>query len=279
MNVKLPIIGLSLALSTLSVQLLNAEDSLKKARATSVQEILDSDNDLESTDPRFNLPINEVRDAYDYYVVLEPKERAIISARIPARVMKIYKWLGESFEEGEVLMQLDDTVYKPAVIRGEALVAKSEALVQAKQKLFQDKIASYLDLKEAEAVLANAQSELALARQQYEACQVVGPYRGKVVSVGIMPNEFAQIGQPIIEILSDKVFIARLLVDSTMLNQIKIGKKIKIRVRETGEDLEAVISRIGSSIEPSSGTIKVEAEIENRNRTLISGMTGVTRLE
>lgn len=279
MNLKLTIISVGLAVSYTFLQLIMADETLNDASAKSVQELLDTDIDAKDTDPRFNPISEEVHSAYDYYVVLEPKERAIISARIPARVMKIYKWLGESFEEGEVLMQLDDAIYKPAVIRGDALVAKAEALVQAKQKLFQDKIASYLDLKEAEAVLANALSELALARQQYEACQVIAPYRGKVVNVGIMPNEFAQIGQPIIEILSDKIFVARLLVDSKMMNHVKIGKKIRIRVRETQENLEAVISRIGSSIDPSSGTVKVEAEIKNVNRNLVSGMTGVTRLE
>lgn len=212
------------------------------------------------------------------YVILEPKDRAVISAEIASPVVRVFKLMGESFEEGDILMKLEDTIYKAAVLRGEALVVKGEALFNAKQQLFIDHISSLVELKDAEAQLASARAELALAQKQLRATTIRAPYRGKVVAVNLLPNELPQPGQPLIEILGDSVLVAKMLVDSMSLNDVKLGNKMDILIRETGQTVQAEIVRIGSVIDPASSTIKVDAEIDNSNRQLIAGMTGITTL-
>ena len=63
-------------------------------------------------------------------------------------------------------------------------------------------------------------------------------------------------------------------IRTSLYNHIKLGKEIKIDILETGKTITAKISRIGAVIDPSSATLRVEAEIDNRNGNLKAGMSG-----
>lgn len=213
-----------------------------------------------------------------FRVVLEPLHRTSLSAQVETPVVKITKRMGESFNGGDLLIQLDDAVYKAELTRAHATLLKAKTELDSKQRLFNDHVASLFEIKEAEANAAIAEAEVAKAQRNLDATRIVAPYKGKVVSLGIEEFELAQVGKILIELVEDQKLLANLLIPSSFLPKIAIGQAITITIKETGEPIVARITRIGSVIDPASSTIKIEAEIDNRDEKLKAGMSGTAIL-
>lgn len=213
-----------------------------------------------------------------FHVTLDPLHRTLLYAIIQSPVVKINRRLGESFKEGDVLIQLDDTVYKSNFNKASALVEKTKTELDAKTQLYNDKVASLFEVKDAEANVASAETDLAVAQRDLKATKIKAPYDGKVVSLQIEEHELPQTGKDLIEIVYDSTLMAETLIPSTLVTSIEIGMPLKINIKELNKDVDAKISHIGSVIDPTSQTIKIEAEIDNSNGELLAGMKGTVRI-
>lgn len=216
----------------------------------------------------------KVENESSFQVTIDPRHRTTLSAEIASPVEKIYKKMGESFKKGELLIKLNDVLFQSNLKKAEAAVEKGKVELDAKKQLFQDNVASLFELKDGESNLATAQADLALARRNLDGTAIFAPYDGKVISVDIEESETPQLGKSLIEVVDDKVLIARFLVPSSYLPKLSIGMPFQIVIKETGEKVPVKITRIGSVIDPSSGTVKIEADIDNTKDTLRTGMTG-----
>lgn len=214
-----------------------------------------------------------------YRVILTPRHRTTLSAQVPAAVTKITKKIGDSFKEGEILLQLDDTIFKAQEKRSQAHVEKGQALVAAQKQLYNDKIASLTELRTAESDLATAEAELAIASEAVKNCIFKAPYDGKIVAYNIEEWELAQVGDKLLDIVDDNVLIAKTLVLSKDLSRIKPGDTLTIKLDDTGETIKAEVSRVGAVIDPASSTVEVEADIDNKEGLFKSGSSGITILK
>lgn len=212
-------------------------------------------------------------------VTFEPVQRAILASQISSTVTKITKYLGEEFKTNDLLIQLDDTFYKANVEKGQAAFIRAKAALHAKQKLYKDSIASFFDVKDAEAALAQANAELALAQKQLDSCSVLAPFNGRVASLLIAEAELPQQGQPLIEVVGNEALLGKMLIDAMMWDKVAIDQTLNIKVVETGKTVQAKIIRIGPMIDLASSTIKVEALVERPDYDLFAGMTGTTTLD
>ena len=213
-----------------------------------------------------------------YRVVLAPRSSATLSSGVTSVVKSISKELGQSFEKGDVLVSLDETVFLANQLKTKSVLERAEAQLSAKQELFKDDVASLLELKDAEAQVASSQAEFALAKQQLEACQIVAPYSGRIANVFMSSHEIVQSGQELIKIVDDRILLAKMLVPSDEYKELSLGQSISIHIHETGMSVSGNISHIGASIDPASSMIKVYAEVTNGQDVLRSGMIGTTSM-
>lgn len=213
-----------------------------------------------------------------FQAILDPKHKTLLYAELNSSIRKIYKNIGESFEKGELLVQLGDEVVKGNLKKAEAKLEKAQIELEATQYLFLDELASLFELKEAEAKVAEAYAELTLEQKNLRATQIRAPYNGVVVQLKMEEYEFPQAGKELIEIIEDEILLVKLLIPSRILPKIQIGKPLTVHVSETGEIISANIARIGGMIDPSSSTILIEAEISNAERRLKAGMSGLVKI-
>lgn len=209
-----------------------------------------------------------------FQVTIDPRHRTSLSADVVSPVVRVNKKMGESFKKGELLVKLQDALFLSNMEKAEAALGKAQVELDAKKQLFHDNVASLFELKEGEVDVATAKADLALAKKNLEAATILAPYDGKVIAVDVEEFETPQLGKSLIEVVDDQVLVARFLVPSSFLPQLAVGLPFTIVVRETGESIPAKISRIGSVIDPSSATVKIEADIDNSPNKLRTGMTG-----
>jgi membrane fusion protein (multidrug efflux system) len=212
-------------------------------------------------------------------VILDPLHKTQLSAEVSSTVVRITKKMGERFDKGEILIQLDDAIFIAHQEEAAADLEKTKTNLSAKKQLFQQDSASLLQVKEAEADVAAAHAKLVLATQNVNACTILGPYNGKVVDISVEEFELAKVGDPLMKTVDDSILIAKLLVPSDLWNSLKREKVLQIQIKETNTVEQAVIKRIGAIIDPSSSTIRVDAEIDNSDGRLQAGMTGTTTIQ
>jgi len=221
--------------------------------------------------------LNDSEDALR--VIMEPQHRTYLSGEVQAPVVKIYKKMGDSFSKGDVLIKLDDTIFKANLKQAQAGYERAKVEYEGKKELYNDNVASLFELKEAEANLSMAEATVIIARKNFEATSIDAPYDGKVVSLGIEEYELSTQGTQLIEIVDDSVLLAKFLIPSTMLQQVKVGTPINIRIEETGDEITGTVARIGAVIDPSSSTIRIEVEVDNKDDKYRAGMTGIARFD
>ncbi|MDP1834407.1 MAG: efflux RND transporter periplasmic adaptor subunit [Chlamydiales bacterium] len=217
-------------------------------------------------------------DAESFRVVLEPRHRTALSAEIISTVTTIPKRMGEMFKKNEVLMTLDDQVYKSNHDKMIAVLERAKAELSAQKRLYADKAASLLELREAEAKLAAARADLTQATKELKACTLMAPYDGEVQDVHVQEYERVEPGKPLMDILDAQILVAKLLVPSRVGLSIKVGQKLKISIPEVQGTYTAVVTHVAPGIDPSSSLIKIDSEINNKDRSLRSGMIGALEI-
>lgn len=219
-----------------------------------------------------------------YPATLEPFFHTLLSTELNVRVVKIYKRMGDSFVEGEPLIQMDNVNLRATYLKAVAILEKAQTVFCTKERLFEAGIASYMDFVDAQAQLASAESDVTIALKNLTDSTIVAPYDGKVVLLNVEEDEYPLQewhikNKPIMEIINDKKIRAKVLIPSTLLKNVKIGDELTIRINNTGETTTGIISRIGVVMDPVSSTIPVEAEIDNRDGKLMGGMKGAATLK
>lgn len=242
-------------------------------------EIRQADKEIQQSEPaRGNEEVHVIIAAYHRTVLSNQISTPILSSQVSSIVEKIYKRMGEYFEKGDLLIKIDDAIFRANLNKAKAAVSRARALLDTRQHLYNDNIISFLDLKEAEAAAASAEAEFVLAQTQFDGAYVTAPYTGRVVSVAIEEFELPQPGQALIEIEETDKLLAKILYPSIYYKDLVIGKTLSVHIVETGTNVDAQIIRIGGAIDPSSSTIAVDAEIDNSDVKLLPGMTGVTNV-
>lgn len=207
-------------------------------------------------------------------VVLAPKQVALISAQVTGAVGRVALAMGETFDTGATLIELDDTVFRANRRKVVAQLERARALLSAKQKLFIDDASSVFEVEDAKAAVAIADAQLEIAEKELAFCRIVAPFAGRLVAYHVNEHEFVQPGQKLVEIVNDGILHAQFLMPSRQIRLVKIGQAVEIVINETDARVAGVITRIGAIVDPSSSTVKVVAEIRNTGGNLRSGMSG-----
>lgn len=219
-----------------------------------------------------------------YAIVFEPQYSAVLSAEIISPIIKIFKRMGDVIHEGDELIEMDPRVYEALYEKARALVMKTETELAGQKELFADGLASYFELRDAEASYASAQSDFASATKTLNSTKILAPYDGKVVALfveeGELPhnNVSRNDNRELIHIINDEILIGKMLLPSAIISHVRINDPITIHVKETGNVVTGHIKRISPVIDPTSATVKVDAEIDNLDQKLRGGMTGIATL-
>lgn len=212
-------------------------------------------------------------------MILIPHEEAVLSAAVSSQVVRIHKRIGESFQEGEPLLEFDRTVHEANLAKARAQLTSATTQLKSKESLFTDGTVSAAELAEARMNVEVARAHLVVAERDLGQCVIHAPYTGRVVRELVNRFELVQHGQPVMEIVADHILRAQFLLPSEALAHIALGQAVKVQVHETGTVVPGTVHAIGAVIDPGSGTVRVFAEVENAGQVLRVGMRGRVHLK
>lgn len=135
------------------------------------------------------------------------------------------------------------------------------------------------EIAEAEARLAAAKAELAVAQLSVDLCKVVSPIDGTVTQLAVRQGMYVDRTATLATIVDlSKVFV-EFRIPTAYLAQIKPGAEVAVRVASLPDmTFQGRITRIGGEADPATGDVVALAEVANTTGLLRPGLACRARI-
>lgn len=217
---------------------------------------------------------------------------AEVGSPIPARVVRVLVSPGDEVKAGQPLVELESQDVgraRGALASARARVALARRTVERRRALVGDQIVTQSDLEAAEAELAQAQAEekaagqvlgtVGSSRRAGARFTLEAPLAGTVLERDALIGRLVDPEHPLF-VIGD---LARLWLVVQAFERdavrMRVGRAVEVAFAALpGQSLPGQIARVGSRVDPTSRTIDVRIDVENRDRTLRPGMSGTAAI-
>ncbi|AWY00365.1 hypothetical protein A8139_10405 [Marinomonas primoryensis] len=211
--------------------------------------------------------------------ILVAADKATLSSELAARVVALPKKMGETFKQGDSLIQLDCRLFEAQLDKVDAETKVARMKLDNTKQLNQLNSIGTLEVVIAEAELQKVEAERSMARFNVERCDIKAPFDGAVEQLDIHRFEVVQQQQALMKVVSRGRLEADIIVPAQWMAWLTKNKVIRLQVEETKQTLQAVVSVIGPSVDPTSQTLQIRATIKNVPAKVLPGMSVVAEFQ
>lgn len=207
---------------------------------------------------------------------LESSRESNLSFKIPGIIKSIKVREGQFVRKGELLASLDLSEIKANLTKAENGFEKAKRDYERANNLYNDKVATLEQLQNAKTALEVAESDLNIAKFNYEYAVIKAPVDGKILKKFVEENELINSGYPVFTFGSGggnwkmKVGVA----DVDVIKISKNDSAIVMFDAFPGKEFKANVSSVGQGAEPRTGTYEIELIIESSKNNFVSGFIG-----
>ncbi len=222
-------------------------------------------------------PANPTEDAGAIRVLLSADLETTLSSQMNGTLGELKASLGQQVAKDALLAQLncEEAQARAKVAAAELTMARQN--LDAKRNLRKLDAVGDLEVAMANTEVQKAEGARSLAQAQSGYCRVQAPFSGRVAKVHVKPYQTVAAGTPLFDLVSDGALKVRLNVPSNLLQQLKPGLALEVRILETGKSYGAHISAINSRVDAVAQTVELEARLDAEHPELIAGMSGTAR--
>jgi cobalt-zinc-cadmium efflux system membrane fusion protein len=237
----------------------------------------------------------------------DPNRLSHVVLPLAGRVSSVLVHLGDSVQRGQVLLLVESpdadaamsayTQAQAGVDSAKSVLLRAQADYERSKDLFQNNAAAQKDVLANESALAQAKASLETAKAVREQAQrkldllglksnqfgqqieVKAPISGKVLEISVAPNEYRNDTNASLMMIADlsQVWVSS-DVPETKIRFIERGEEIDLELEAwPGRIFHARVKQIADTVDPTTRTVKVHAELANANGQLRPEMFGRIR--
>jgi RND family efflux transporter MFP subunit len=225
---------------------------------------------------------------------IQPERKADVRAEVPAIVLRVLKENGDQVRKGELLVQLDDTALRDALMSTEAAArAGQQALDQAERQFERMKtlrtqgMVSMQGLEDAEIKRNNLSSDLEAARarvvqarQQLQRTEVRAPFDGVVSERKVSAGDTAQIGKELLKVIDPTSMRFEALVSADQVGSVRAGQPAHFRVNGYGDqDFAGKVRRVNPAANPTTRQVELLVDFVGEKQPKLAGLYAEGRVE
>jgi len=212
---------------------------------------------------------------YSGTATLEADEQAEVVAQITGVVLDIHAEEGEFVEAGQVLARVETDRYRLEVDKADAALKRLETDYQRKKELFKKELVSADDFERVGAELQAQKAAYDLARLDLEYTTIRAPISGYVSERFVRIGNLVKLHDPVYRITSYDPLLAVLHVPERELSVLRKGLEVAVALDAWPCELfKGEIIRISPVVDPGTGTFRVTAQVDDRDRMLKPGLFG-----
>jgi RND family efflux transporter MFP subunit len=193
--------------------------------------------------------------------VVQARQRAALSARVPASVVELPFREGERVAAGAVVVRLDDAAFRSALSAAEAAARVADADLARAEALLAKGAATPRERDEMAARAAAAHAAVTGAKDSLSYSALRSPFGGVVATRAVRVGDVVNPGSPLIEIEGEGGLELKATLDADQAGRAQVGLRVKAQVDGQHEALVAVLRAVSPAGDPSTHRFEVKADL------------------
>ncbi|WP_421621407.1 efflux RND transporter periplasmic adaptor subunit [Alkalilimnicola ehrlichii] len=199
-------------------------------------------------------------------------ESVTVTPEVSGRIATIHFAEGDRVGEGDVLISLDDARHQARLAEALATYDDARAQYARAERLLATNHISQAELDQREAAMKVAGAQVQVARAELRDRQIRAPFDGVTGLRGVSVGAYVTT-DTVITTLDD---LERLRLDFSVperfLPTLQVGMPVLAYSDGYGGAFEGEVRRLDSRVDPVTRTLRLQAELDNRDNRLRPGM-------
>lgn len=225
---------------------------------------------------------------------IQPERRADVRAETNAAVIQVLRENGDVVKHGDLLVRLDDTAIRDALMSAEANQrTASQALEQAQRQLERVNTLRTSGMASAQAVddaevrrnaaqndVEAAKARVTLARQALDRTSVRAPFDGVVSERKVSSGDTAAPGKELLKVIDPTSMRFEGLISAENVGAVRAGQAVTFRVNGYGDrDFQGKVRRVDPSANPTTRQVAVLVDFTGKEQPKLAGLYAEGRIE
>ncbi len=212
-------------------------------------------------------------------VLLVPERETTIVAQMVGTVQRLGGHLGAAVRSGADLVRFQCAEPRARLNMHRAELHSTEEQLAAKKRLQALSAAGEVEVSMAKSVVDKARAQVQLGEAQIDLCVIAAPFSGRITRLHVREHQGVNVGQPLLDLVSDGPLEVRMNAPSRWLAWLKRGTRFEVVIDETGRSYPAQVSAVNARVDPASQSVEIEGKVSGRFPELLAGMSGNARFE
>lgn len=216
------------------------------------------------------LPVNEQVETFGNLAAVN---QVTISSQVAGNVTNIFFKDGQNINEGALILQLDNTQAKADLISAQADLALSKRNYQRYEELAKYGGTTKQQLDSAQ---ADVNAKEASLQQTFNALQkytLTAPFTGRLSSFLVQEGDYVTAGSQLVTIVNNNPLKVLYALPENTFPKLKLNQTVMINPAPLpNQSFSGKVTYIAPTIDTNTGTISVQATLENKSGELSPGM-------
>ena len=200
-------------------------------------------------------------------------EKVMLRPEFEGKVVKIHFNEGQKVNKGDLLVTLDDSIYRAELNQADARLKLSEANIKRVSALRKKGLSNEQEEDQAISELRVNKASKELARTRLQKMAIHAPFAGTVGLRGISEGDYLSSGQDIVTLINNNPIKLEFRIPEVYLAEVEIGQTVDVRVDAfRGEGFRGEVYAIAPEVDIAGRSFTVRAQIPNDDDRLAPGL-------
>lgn len=210
---------------------------------------------------------------------VQPYEIVNIGSDIGGRITRIFVKEGQRISKGQLIASTDMEGLEKQIEELQVSLELARDVYQRQSRLWKQNIGSEIQYLQAKNNKERLEKSLAALQTNYSKRNVYSPISGIVQAELLKEGEVATPGIPIIRAFSDKNLKVSADVPESYLGKVKLGDLVEIELPALGKTMKRKVTLIGSTVDPTNRTFKIEIAIDNPDNSIKPNLLALVKIQ
>ena len=204
---------------------------------------------------------------------LRSDESTLISTEVAGRVVEIGFREGQPVTRGQLLIRLDDDVAQAELAQAQANLALAQSRYTRSNRLQTEGFVSKEAREDAQNQLKLQQAAITLAQARLDKTRILAPFDGVIGLRNVSLGDFVTPGQAIAPLEAVQTLKVDFRLPERFVSEVALEQKLELQVdARPGQRFDGVVYAISPLIEEGGRSILVRAQVDNADGLLNPGM-------
>lgn len=236
------------------------------------KEIEELETEIEAIDPEANKvvtipvqgsPLETI--TFRHYVnvqgQVESNRNVLVSPKASGIITKMNVREGQSVRAGQILAQVDDALMRSNLDELRTQLELATTLFEKQKRLWDKEIGTEVQYLQAKNNKEAMERRLATLEEQLDMSKIKSPISGVVDQILPKLGEMVSPGMPAFRIVNPSDLSLNAQLSEAYIPFIKRGESVKVSFPSLNKNMDAKVSVVGQSVDPTSRTFEVEVKL------------------